>query len=133
MTIIVLDTEHATYFESRADKEYIWKYHLPADIKLREPHSVRLILTTPKPATNLFILADFLPLQVVDKKYLPYLGSTVSYAVNPWIPLDRDTIPADGRIRIIAPEGKVPKAPSRLTIALQLTPTSSLHGTQGSA
>ena len=127
-TIVIQSHDSKNRYSIQGTKFYI-TYTLADILKFKEPHCARLLWFDGGNATIFLVLADFLKSQNVNGILLPYLGSSVTDAINSWIPLASNYIPQTGVITVIKASGKTHIGPaSKFSLSIEIAPESSIYG-----
>lgn len=107
-------------------------YTLADIIKLEEPYYARLVKLGGLKDTCL-VFAEFVTRQNFNGKLLPFLGSSATAVINPWIPVASNYIPQTGHITITtANRAKLPDL-IKITLVIEIVPESWINGAKSQA
>jgi len=123
---IVFHSEKSAVFEAREGSVF-QSYYIPEALVFAEPYCVRLVTALPKPYRKVFIYADFIGPQIVDKIKKPFLGCSGSE--NSWRLLRSNYLPQTGFFEICSCDGTRLLTVNSCVLVIELAPLSWLNGT----
>lgn len=129
---VVISSEKFGKQSGRNPTEVKISYRLAKELKFSEPHLVRLshVQFTSRLQPHCVVLTDFTHPQLYNGELLGFAGNTNPDAVNDYLPLLSNHVPAFGKIRLRPFPGiRISKSSIRVILIFHFVPTRLIYGT----